>query len=97
MHSFRNIRYYNVLNNRIRELCGATKLDTIRNEIIRDNESGGNVQESPRKKVEVVWACDWKRGAVGPLRRNEGNVLLTTRVVEEERKAYDNLVGQCEG
>ena len=54
LHSFRNIRYYNVLNNRIRELCGATKLDTIRNEIIRDNESGGNVQESPRKKVEVV-------------------------------------------
>ena len=28
----------------------------------RDNESGGNHKESPGKEVEVVWACDEKRG-----------------------------------
>ena len=35
-----------------------------------DNESGGNLKESPAKEDEVVWACDDKRGA---LRRKEGN------------------------
>ena len=30
----------------------------------------GNHKESPGKKVEVVWACDEKRGT---LRRKEGN------------------------
>ena len=27
-----------------------------------DNESGGNGKESTGKKVEVVWACDAKKG-----------------------------------
>ena len=36
----------------------------------RDNESGGNHKESTGKKVEVVRACDAKRGT---LRRKEGN------------------------
>ena len=30
----------------------------------RDNESGGNHKESTGKKVEVVWACDEKRGTI---------------------------------
>ena len=36
---------------------------------MEDNKSGANCKESPRKEVEVVWACDEKRGA---LRRKEG-------------------------
>ena len=36
----------------------------------RDNESGGNRKENPRKEGEVVWACDEKRGA---LRRKKGD------------------------
>ena len=36
-----------------------------------DNQSGGNrSKESPGKEVEVVWACDKKRGT---LRRKEGD------------------------
>ena len=49
----------------------------------RDNESGGNCQESTGKEVEVVWACDVKRGA---LRRKEGDRNETTKE-KEERKA----------
>ncbi len=30
----------------------------------KDNESGGNHKESPGKVVEVVWACDEKRGTL---------------------------------
>ena len=29
-----------------------------------DNESGGDRKESPGTEVEVVWACDEKRGAL---------------------------------
>ena len=47
-------------------MCGVTKLDKIRNERI----SWGNRKESPGKEVEVVWACDAKRGT---LRRREGD------------------------
>ena len=36
-----------------------------------DNESGGNPKESTGKEVEMVWACDEKRGA---LRRKEGEM-----------------------
>ena len=36
-----------------------------------DNESGRNPKESPGKEVEMVWACDEKRGA---LRRKEGEM-----------------------
>ena len=32
---------------------------------MRDNESGGNHKEITGKKVEVVWACDEKRGTLG--------------------------------
>ena len=45
-------------------------LDNIINERIRDNESGANRKENPGKVVEVVWACDEKRGA---LRRKVGD------------------------
>ena len=41
-----------------------------------DNESGENRKESPGKEVEVVWACDEKRGA---LRRKEGDGNESTR------------------
>ena len=34
-----------------------------------NNESRGNFKDSQRKEVEVVWACDAKRGA---LCRKEG-------------------------
>ena len=50
---------------------------------MRDNESGGNHKESTGKKVEVVWACDEKRGT---LRRNEGDGNESTGE-KEERKA----------
>ena len=36
----------------------------------RDNESGVIHKESTGKKIEVVWACDAKRGT---LRRKEGD------------------------
>ena len=47
-----------------------------------DNESGGNHKESTGKKVEVVWACDEKRGT---LRRKEGVGNEGTREKEERR------------
>ena len=50
----------------------------------RDNESGGNHKESTGKKVEVVRACDAKRGT---LRRKEGNGNESTGE-KEERKTY---------
>ena len=49
--------------------------------------------ESPRKEVEVVWACDAKRGV---LCRKEGDVNGSSRE-EEERKALEKMVGQCRG
>ena len=48
----------------------------------RDNESGGNHKESPGKEVEVVWACDEKRGI---LRRKEGDVNEGTGEKEERK------------
>ena len=48
----------------------------------RDNESGGNHKESTGKKVEVVWACDAKRGT---LRRKEGNGNESTGEKEERK------------
>ena len=51
----------------LRWLCRDTKLDKIINERIRGTTKVG---ESPGKEVEVVWACDEKRGA---LRRKEGD------------------------
>ena len=55
-----------------------TKLDKIRN----DNESGGNHEESPGEEVEVVWACDEKRGT---LRSKEGNQIESTGEKEERK------------
>ena len=64
-----------------RWMCGVTKLDKIRNgKNKRDNESGGNHKESTGKKVEVVRACDAKRGT---LRRKEGNGNESTGEKEE--------------
>ena len=54
----------------LRWMYRATKLDRIINERMRDNESGENLKESPKKEVEVVWACDAKRRAI---RRQEGD------------------------
>ena len=48
----------------------------------RDNESGGNHKESPGKKVEVVWACDEKRGR---LCRKEGDGNESTWEKEESK------------
>ena len=45
-------------------------------------ESGGNRKESPRKEVEVVWACDEKIGALG---RKEGNRNESTGEKEERK------------
>ena len=61
-----------------------TKLDKIGNERIMggDNESGGNCKESPRKEVEIVWACDEKSGA---LRRKEGDGNGSTSEAEERK------------
>ena len=49
---------------------------------MRDNGSGGNHKESTGNKVEVVWACDAKRGT---LRRNEGDGNGSTREKEERK------------
>ena len=46
-----------------------------------DNESG-NRKESPGKEVEVVWACDEKRGT---LRRKEGDGNESTREKDERK------------
>ena len=43
---------------------------------IRYNESGENHTESPGKEVEVVWACDEKKGT---LRRKEGDGNESTK------------------
>ena len=48
----------------------------------RDNESGGNHKESPGKEVEVVWACDEKRGT---LSRKEGDGNESTGEKEERK------------
>ena len=48
----------------------------------RDNESAGNHKESTGKKVEVVWACDAKRGT---LRRKEGDGNESTGQKEERK------------
>ena len=63
----------------LRWMCGVTKLGKMRN---GDNESGGNHKESPGKEVEVVWACDGKRGT---LRRKEGYVNESTGEKEERK------------
>ena len=48
-----------------------------------DNELGGNRKESPGKEVEVVWACDAKRGT---LHRKEGDGNESTREKEERKE-----------
>ena len=49
----------------------------------RDNESGGNHKESPGKEVEMVWACDEKRGT---LRRKDVDGHESTGEKEERTK-----------
>ena len=67
----------------LRWMCGVTKLDKIRNEKNkRDNESGGNHNESTGKKVDVVWACAAKRGT---LRMMEGDGNERTGEKEERK------------
>ena len=66
--------------NRITEV---TKLDKIRNESIRRaTKLGRNHKESPRKEVEVVWACDEKRGAI---RRKEDDGNESTGEKEDRK------------
>ena len=48
----------------------------------RDIESGGNRKASQGKEVEVVWACDEKRGV---LRRKEGDVNESAGEKEERK------------
>ena len=49
-----------------------------------DEENGENRKETPGKMVEVVWACDAKKGA---LRRKEGNGNESRAYKGERRKA----------
>ena len=64
----------------LRWVCGVTKLDNIRNERIRGTTKGGNHKEITGNKVEVVWACDGKRGT---LHRKEGDGNESTGDKEE--------------
>ena len=48
----------------------------------RHNKSGGNRKENPGKEVEVVRACDEKRGA---LRRKEGDGNESIGETEERK------------
>ena len=66
-------------------MCGVTQLDKIRNGRIGEGTtdgSGGNRKDSSGKEVEVVWACDEKRGA---LRRKDGDGIEITREKEERK------------
>ena len=54
----------------------------------RDIESGWNHKESTGKKVELVWACDAKRGT---LRRKKGDGNESTGEKEEERRWLDKV------
>ena len=49
-----------------------------------------NHKDSPGKEVEVVWACDERRGT---LRRKEGDGIESTWE-KEERKTYEKMVGK---
>ena len=44
------------------------------------NESGGNIEESPGREVQLVWACDVKRRALWRDRNG------STREKEEEKE-----------
>ena len=63
----------------LRWMCGVTRLDKIRNERIRGTTKVGEITNKVQERgVEVVWACDEKRGT---LRRKEddGNEILGRR------------------
>ena len=62
----------------LRWMCGVTKLDKIRNERIRGTTKVGGIT----KEVELVWACDDKRGT---LRRKEGDGNESTGEREERK------------
>ncbi len=67
----------------LRWSCGVTKQGIYKKlKKKRDSESGGNHKESPGKGIDVVWACDEKRGT---LRRKEG-VGNESAGEREERK-----------
>ena len=69
----------------LRWMCTVIKLDKIRNERIRGTTKVGEIAKKlqERKEVEVVWACDEKRGA---LRRKEGDRNGSTREKEDLRE-----------
>ena len=48
----------------LRWMCRDMKLDNMSNEIIRGHRKWGSSKESSGNEVEVVWACDEKRGAL---------------------------------
>ena len=62
---------------------GKKRYVTLEWPLRRDNESGRNRKQSPGKVIEVVWACDEKRGT---LHRKEGDGNESTGD-KEERKA----------
>ena len=67
----------------LRWMCGVTRLDKIRNERIRGTTKVGEItKNNPGKEVEVVWACDEKRGT---LRRKESNGNESTGEKEERQ------------
>ena len=65
----------------LRWMCGVTKLDKIRNERIRGTTKVGEITKKVHE-VEVVWACDEKRGT---LRRKEGDGNESTGEKEERK------------
>ena len=67
----------------LRWMCGVTKLDKVRNEKITGQRKWMESQRKSREfEVEVVYACDEKKGAI---RRKEGDWNRGTREKEMRR------------
>ena len=64
----------------------------------RDNECGGIHKESPGKQVEVVWACDEKRGTLGRKKGDNTKHLVVGQNdddIKEKGLSADEVYGRA--